>query len=64
MISKVLGGDVLLFVGGEGTAREMKRRLGASDLLTDKNQKGKVEFINTIPGEEKINLCKNLFFSK
>lgn len=64
MISKVLGGDVLLFDGGEGTAREMKRRLGASDLLTDKNQKGKVEFINTIPGEEKINLCKNLFFSK
>ncbi len=34
-ISRVLGPDVLLLDGGEGTAKETRRRLQAADLLAD-----------------------------
>lgn len=60
-IAKVLGNDVLLFDGGEGTSREMRRRLAEADLLTDRTTKGEVLFLNSIPDEERIRLCKHLF---
>lgn len=49
-----------IFDGGEGTAREMKRRLQAAELLNPKEGKGTVVFRNSIPSEEKIQLCWRL----
>lgn len=41
-IKKALGGDVMIFDGGEGTARETKRRLCELGLENNTNQKGEV----------------------
>ena len=47
VIKKVAGEDVKLFDGGEGTAKELLRRLKEKNLLSDRKEKGKVEFINS-----------------
>lgn len=60
MIGKTLGDDVLVYDGGEGTAREMRRRLKEKGLLTTSTEKGKVIFENSLPDESKIKLCKVL----
>lgn len=60
-IKEVLGPDVLVFDGGEGTAREMRRRLAEADLLNQSEEKGKVDFQNSLGDEKKIELCKFLF---
>ena len=63
-IAKVLGEKVKIFDGGEGTAREMKRRLKEAGLLTAQETSGTVIFDNSLEGkekEEKIALCENLF---
>ena len=39
-VQKALGNDVMIFDGGEGTARETKRRLAELDLLNDDPDKG------------------------
>ena len=51
-ISQVLGPGVRVFDGGEGTAREMRRRIDVAGLLTDKTTRGEVIF--------EIKLCKEL----
>jgi glutamate racemase len=61
MIQKTLGGDVLVFDGGAGTAREMKRRLGGAGLLTTRTGQGNVEFRNSLKSREKLELCRKLF---
>ena len=47
MIKKVVGEDVKLFDGGKGTAKELLRRLNEKNLLSDRKEKGKVEFVNS-----------------
>lgn len=47
VIKKVVGEDVKLFDGGQGTAKELLRRLKEKNLLSDRKLKGKVEFINS-----------------
>ena len=47
MISETLGENVMIFDGGNGTAKEMKRRLAEVDLLSDRSKKGTVEFTNS-----------------
>ncbi|MBO5099094.1 MAG: glutamate racemase [Clostridia bacterium] len=47
VIKKVVGEDVKLFDGGKGTAKELLRRLNEKNLLSDRKEKGKVEFINS-----------------
>lgn len=42
-IKKVIGYDVMIFDGGEGTARETKRRLMEKNLLNDSGEKGTLE---------------------
>ena len=64
MIKEVLGPDVLVFDGGEGTAREMRRRLEEADLLNPSREKGSVDFQNSLEDEKKIELCKFLFDMK
>lgn len=60
MIQRTLGDGVKIFDGGEGTAREMKRRLKEAGLLNDKKEKGTIEFRNSLPESDKIALCKKL----
>ena len=52
-ISKILGKNVEVIDGGEGTAREIKRRLAEKNLLNTKTTKGKIEIYNSL-GEDKI----------
>ncbi len=63
-VVKVLGKNVKIFDGGEGTAREMRRRLTEAELLTTQETPGTVIFDNSLEGkarEEKIALCERLF---
>ena len=60
MIKEVLGPDVIVFDGGEGTAREMRRRLAEADLLNPSEQMGQVDFQNSLNDDRKIELCKKL----
>lgn len=61
MIQYTLGKGVKIFDGGEGTAREMKRRLKEADLLNDKTEAGTIVFRNSLSDSDKISLCKKLF---
>lgn len=58
MIREILGPDVIVYDGGEGTAREMKRRLAEANLLNDKEEEGCVHFQNSQADENKIKLCE------
>jgi len=58
LIQEILGPNVAVFDGGEGTAREMKRRLKEVDLLNPTKETGTVIFENSLEDEEKIKLCK------
>lgn len=60
MIKEVLGPDVMVFDGGEGTAREMRRRLAEAGLLNPSAEKGHVDFQNSLADEKKIKLCEML----
>lgn len=53
MIQKVLGADVLIFDGGEGTAKETRRRLMECDLLNLSQERGFVALQNST-GEKKM----------
>lgn len=59
-IQRVLGESVRIFDGGEGTAREMKRRLSEKNLLRDGEHHGEICFENSLEDEKKIALCKML----
>ncbi len=60
-IIETLGEGVTVYDGGEGTAREMHRRLEVAGLLTECTQTGRVEFRNSLPNpEQKIKLCQYL----
>lgn len=59
-ISQVLGPGVRVFDGGEGTAREMRRRIDVAGLLTDKTTRGEVIFENSSDDKSKIELCNRL----
>jgi glutamate racemase len=58
MIQEILGNDVVIFDGGEGTAREMKRRLGEAGLLNPSEKPGRVDFRNSLDDVNKLELCE------
>lgn len=58
VIREIAGSGVRIFDGGEGTARELKRRLTLEHLLADREERGSVIFENSLP--EKISLCQKL----
>ena len=60
MIQRIVGDSVTIFDGGEGTAREMKRRLAAADLLNPSEERGWVRFENSVSTEEELALCRRL----
>lgn len=53
-ISRALGEKTVLLDGGEGTARETRRRLSAAGLLAE--AQGELVIRNSLPGEEIIKL--------
>ncbi len=57
-ISRVLGNGVTLLDGGDGTARETKRRLKEAGLL--RSGEGEVTITNSSSSEELIALCRKL----
>ena len=59
-IQRVLGGDVKLFDGGAGTARQMKRRLTECGLSADAGNIGGVEMCNSLGSPEIMALAQRL----
>jgi glutamate racemase len=57
-ITRILGTGTILLDGGEGTARETKRRLEAAGLL--RQGEGSVEFISSARDERTVTLAKKL----
>ena len=61
-IVKALGGNVTVYDGGFGTAKETKRRIEAAGLAAPQNAKGNVTFINGEKYPEKIQLAKRFLY--
>lgn len=59
-IQRVLGDRVKIFDGGEGTAREMRRRLGEKGLLQSSDRHGVIKFENSLTDSGRIELCRRL----
>ncbi len=60
-IQEVLGDQVKIFDGAEGTARELKRRIEVAGLSNpDTSYEGHVTFHNSAPTPEKMRLCQAL----
>ncbi|MDQ0150148.1 glutamate racemase [Eubacterium multiforme] len=59
-LSEVVGEDVPIIDGGEGTVKELKRKLEDVDLVSDRKTKGEVEIYNSTEKEEVILLSKKL----
>ncbi len=57
-ISRILGPKVMLFDGGEGTARETLRRLEKADLFHDGN--GEIIWKITSENDKVLSLCEKL----
>ena len=53
-ISRVLGPNVTLLEGGDGTARETRRRLAAADLLEE--GPGEIQILNSSKNSDMIRL--------
>lgn len=60
MIRSIAGDAVSIFDGGEGTAREMRRRLAVADLLNPSEKPGEVRFENSVATEAELALCRRL----
>ncbi len=58
VIRRIAGDKVRIFDGGNGTARELKRRLKAEYHLNDSSVRGNITFMNSLP--EKIELSRKL----
>lgn len=59
-IQRVLGDKVKIFDGGEGTAREMRRRLKENGLLCGEPKQGTIVFENSLEDGSKLELCRRL----
>lgn len=63
MIQEIAGEKVVIYDGGPGTAREMRRRLAQKDLLNPKQEEGNVAFFNSRNTKQEMELCQMLFDS-
>ena len=59
-IAKIVGSKVIIIDGGEGPAREIKRRLKEKNLLTDRIEKGNVDIYNSLDEKKVIDLSLKL----
>jgi len=62
VINKIVGENVVIFDGGAGTAKELKRRLAELDMENKGNEKGTVEFLNSKGSDREKALCEKLFY--
>ena len=60
LVREITGNNVVIFDGGEGTARETKRRLIECGIKRCTSEKGSVQFANSSESEEILSLCKKL----
>lgn len=60
MIRKVVGNEVMIFDGGEGTARETKRQLETWGLVNTSVKAGEVIFENSTNRQELLDLSRRL----
>ena len=63
-IKKVVGDKIAIIDGGEGTAREIKRRLKENDLLSDREENGIISVYNSLEDKSIIDLSLNLIQEK
>lgn len=61
VIGELLGPQVKIYDGAAGTARQLRRRLFRRQLLSDRQAKGQVQWLNSSPNPEMINLSQKLF---
>ncbi|MCC8168264.1 MAG: glutamate racemase [Clostridiales bacterium] len=61
LIQEIVGSSVMIYDGGEGTARQMRRQLDAAGLLNPGDAAGRIEFRNSDDSPGKIELCHRLF---
>ena len=61
VIAELLGPQVKVFDGAAGTARQLRRRLYSRRLLTANQQPGSIQWLNSSPEPEMIELSKKLF---
>ena len=61
-IERHISPEVKIFDGGEGTARETRRRLEVASLLCPKEQIGVIEIYNSSNDEKMIELSKKLLY--
>ena len=61
LIRELAGSGVQIFDGGNGTAREMCRRLTEAGLRAERAGRGDITFLNSLPSEEEIELSRTLF---
>ncbi len=61
-LREIVGEDVSIIDGSEGTARELQRRLSQEDLLADRTREGAIRFEMSIP--EKADLAQMLLNKK
>ena len=59
-IRKIVGEDIAIIDGGEGTAREIKRRLHEKNLLTDSIEPGNITIYNSSEDQRIIDLSFKL----
>ena len=59
-IKKILGNDIMIFDGGEGTARETKRKLGESGLLNKSKTNGYLKILCSSEENDIEKLCLKL----
>lgn len=59
-LKKILGSKVSIIDGGDGTARQMQKRLSEMHLINPQKQKGTVKILNSINSDEIIKLSKDL----
>lgn len=59
-IARVLGPEVALLDGGEGTARETRRRLAEAGLLREHDGPGDIVLENSRPDPDILELCRHL----
>lgn len=60
-IERALGGNIPIFDGAEGTARETEHRLAAAGLLTESTEQGTVTIYNSSSSRRMLEISRRLF---
>nr|WP_207710551.1 glutamate racemase [Aminipila butyrica] len=64
IIAKVIGGNVAIYDGGMGTARQLQRKLQREKLLRRIEEPGEVRMMNTLEKGERLKLSETLLISR